>query len=67
MTTNTNQEYDPAADMWTTRSSTGFTPRYLLAAAVVDGRIYTIGGTGGTNRNQEYTPPSTTLYLLMKQ
>ena len=41
----TVQVYDPSGDAWTTLTTTGtFTPRYNLAASVVDGKIYIFGG-----------------------
>jgi RNA polymerase sigma factor (sigma-70 family) len=39
----TVEEYDPATDTWTTKADMP-TPRLSLATAVVDGRIYVIGG-----------------------
>jgi N-acetylneuraminic acid mutarotase len=38
--------YDPATDTWTTAADFP-TPRWDLTAAVVDGKIYTIGGRVG--------------------
>ena len=44
-------QYTPAyaQGVWATESSEGFTPRSSLGAAVVDGKIYAIGGLIGMN------------------
>ncbi len=51
--------YDPAKDTWTTAASIP-TPRSNMACAVVDGRIYAIGGSGGEgtllSTVEEYDP-----------
>ncbi|MCI0434022.1 MAG: hypothetical protein L0271_10265 [Gemmatimonadetes bacterium] len=54
--------YDPASDSWSAGSAMP-TPRNLLAAASVGGRIYAFGGCGGRSRgpgslaaNEEYDP-----------
>ncbi len=39
--------YDPATDTWTTSADRLPTPRLNLTAAVVDGKIYAIGGRQG--------------------
>jgi hypothetical protein len=48
--------------VWSPKSSSGFTARHRLAAAVVNGRIYTLGGHNGSaiNTNQEYDPATNT-------
>ena len=43
----TVEAYDPATDIWTTKANMP-TPRTMSAIAVVDGRIYVIGGAFGT-------------------
>jgi N-acetylneuraminic acid mutarotase len=52
--------YDPATDTWTTAADPLPTPRQALTAAVVDGKIYAIGGwRGGFGRLstvEEYDP-----------
>ncbi|MCG2726762.1 MAG: hypothetical protein L6420_11040, partial [Elusimicrobia bacterium] len=40
---------------WVTKAVMPTARRYLVAAAV-GGKIYAIGGTGGTNKNEEYDP-----------
>ncbi len=45
--TNINEQYDPAADKWVFKASMP-TPRASFATAVVDNKIYCIGGTTGT-------------------
>jgi N-acetylneuraminic acid mutarotase len=40
--------YDPATDSWS-KGADMPTPRFLLAAAAVDGKIYAIGGTSDEN------------------
>jgi N-acetylneuraminic acid mutarotase len=40
----TVEEYNPATDTWTIKSSQMPTPRAWFAACVVNGKIYTIGG-----------------------
>jgi N-acetylneuraminic acid mutarotase len=44
---NSNEQYDPVTDTWTTKA---ILPdfRYGLAAAAVNGKVYTIGGSGGS-------------------
>lgn len=53
---NYNNEYDAEFNVVTPRK-TFATPRHLLAAATVAGRIYVIGGSG-TDKNEEYDPAS---------
>jgi N-acetylneuraminic acid mutarotase len=53
--------YDPATDTWTTAADRLPTPRLNLTAAVVDGKIYTIGGGRGDpyellSTVEEYAP-----------
>jgi N-acetylneuraminic acid mutarotase len=66
LTTNVIQEYDPSSNTWSTKSSSGFTARQLLATAVVNGKIYALGGdtfTNGaiyTNINEQYDPATNT-------
>jgi hypothetical protein len=48
-----------SSDSWATKSSSGFTSRYSAASAVVNGKIYVIGGFTGSsmvNINEEYDP-----------
>jgi N-acetylneuraminic acid mutarotase len=54
---------------WQTASSIGFTPRYGLTSAVVNGKIYVIGGYGSSLKNtmevydpmtNKWTTPTTT-------
>ena len=45
---NTNEVYDPATNTWTTRAPMS-TPRNHLAGAVVNGKIYAIGGRVGSS------------------
>jgi N-acetylneuraminic acid mutarotase len=53
----TNEEYDPASNIWASMASMP-TNRWNAGAGVVNGKIYIIGGTNGTNlsTNEEYTP-----------
>jgi hypothetical protein len=62
ITVNTNEEYDPATDSWTTKSSTGFTARQQFAVAVVNDTIYALGGYNGSylNTNEAYDPSTNT-------
>lgn len=47
---NVLEVFDPATNTWTTPQTTGtFTPRCVLASAVVNDKIYVIGGFSGTN------------------
>jgi hypothetical protein len=51
--------YDPATDMWTTAAAPLPTARAGLTAAIVDGRIYAIGGQQGSvkvHTVEEYDP-----------
>ncbi len=62
----TVEAYDPATDTWTTKASMP-TPRQSVGAAVINGRIYAVGGqqttrpwneteTNSLNTNEEYDP-----------
>lgn len=55
----TNEEYDPATDTWTTGADMP-TARFSFGTAVVNGRIYAIGGgglqPGPLSTNEEYDP-----------
>ncbi|MEK7400009.1 MAG: kelch repeat-containing protein [Candidatus Poribacteria bacterium] len=44
----TVEEYDPATNTWTKKADMP-TPRYVFSTSAVDGKIYAIGGMGGTN------------------
>ena len=60
----TNEEYDPVRNRWTTRAPMP-TARYHLTAAVVNNKIYVIGGYSSNhgdnlNANQEYNPDTNT-------
>ncbi|MCW4033820.1 MAG: hypothetical protein NWF03_00475 [Candidatus Bathyarchaeota archaeon] len=58
----TVEEYDPNADTWTTKSSMPFS-RSGFGTAVVDNKIYCIGGTTENNEtasNQVYDPQTGT-------
>ncbi len=59
-TTNTVQIFDPATNAWNTPTTTGtFTPRSYLSAAVVNNKIYAIGGQDTSrafNVNEVFTP-----------
>jgi N-acetylneuraminic acid mutarotase len=46
------EAYDPESGSWTGGLAPMPTPRWLAAAAVVDGRIYVVGGAG----DEDYTP-----------
>ena len=67
------EAYDPAADAWTEKPDIP-TARACFAAAVVNGKIYTVGGTG-VNGNwnvpsavvEEYTPEGWRPSLLSPQ
>jgi len=78
-TVGTNQIYDPETDTWTYGADLP-TPRYMLAVAVVNDRIYALGGVTGPSTsmgpyyavNEQYTPigyipefPSWTPMLLV--
>jgi len=60
------EEYDPAADAWTTKAEMA-TARQSLATGVVNGKIYAIGGSttcfpwSRTATVEEYTPISAVL------
>jgi N-acetylneuraminic acid mutarotase len=51
----TVEQYDPATDTWTTKSPMP-TGRYEMAAAVVDGKIYVIGGTQSWVSSSRHEP-----------
>jgi len=63
----TNEEYDPATDTWTFRTPMP-TPRFNFAVAVVENKIYCIGGITGklgaqlnyTQVNEIYDPATDT-------
>ena len=63
----TNEVYDPATDTWETKASMP-TPRSALAASVVDGKIYVMGGYQftrsypgyNTTMNEVYDPETDT-------
>jgi N-acetylneuraminic acid mutarotase len=56
----TVEEYDPATDTWTAKSPMPI-PRDRAVAAVVDGRIYVIGGFASPNHAvQQYDPATDT-------
>ena len=55
-----NEEYDPAADRWTSREPMP-TPRHGTGAAIVDGTLFVPGGAtvqnfGASAVNEAYTP-----------
>ncbi len=61
--------YDPASDTWSSPTTTGtFTPRFDLAAAVVNGLIYVMGGVNnnGTLGTLEVFDPSTNTWSTPK-
>ena len=56
--TNVNEEYDPVTDTWMLKASMP-TPRARFGVAVVEDKIYCIGGlptSGGTTANEVYDP-----------
>jgi N-acetylneuraminic acid mutarotase len=59
----TVEAYDPATDTWTSKASMP-TPRYILAAAEVNGVIYAVGGRNDANFSmatvEAYDPASDT-------
>jgi hypothetical protein len=55
----TNEEYDPATDKWTVKAPMP-TPRSLLEANVVNGKIYLIGGDSNGTLNEVYDPATDT-------
>ncbi len=61
---NTTEEYDPATDTWRTSQNGELTPmptpRCEMTSAVVNGKIYVIGGRGGSNVIEEYDPATDT-------
>jgi N-acetylneuraminic acid mutarotase len=60
----TVEEYDPATDTWTERTSLP-SPRFHFRTSELNGRIYAIGGASATGQRveavlslvHEYTPP----------
>jgi N-acetylneuraminic acid mutarotase len=60
LTTNTIQVFDPETNAWSTVKTTGiFTPRAYLSAAVVNNKIYVLGGQDTSrvfNLNEVFTP-----------
>lgn len=56
--TNAVFEYDPARDQWTQKASMP-TARNALAGAVIEGKIYVVGGAGATERELEVYDPAT--------
>ncbi|MDE2293781.1 MAG: hypothetical protein KGL53_17120, partial [Elusimicrobia bacterium] len=54
-TLNANEEYDPVAASWITRTGMP-TPRYGLGAAVVGGVLYAVGGDPTSTENESYDP-----------
>jgi PKD repeat protein len=65
---NSIEIYDPETDIWTTRlAGDVFVPRWGLSACVIDGKIYTIGGSNSISMPinslhtvQEYDPVADT-------
>lgn len=65
---NTIEIYDPETDIWTTKEAgNDFIPRWGLSACVIDGKIYTIGGSVSPDMPitslktfQEYDPMANT-------
>lgn len=65
---NTIEIYNPETDKWTTRlAGNAFTPKWGLSACLIDGKIYTVGGSTSTSMPinalktvQEYDPVSNT-------
>ena len=58
LTTNNNEEYDPATDKWKAMLAMT-TARTNLTAASANGKIYAFGGWNGSaslNKNEEYDP-----------
>lgn len=53
--TGANEVYDPATDIWQTRTPMP-TPELNIRANVVDGKIYVIGGNNNGTLNQVYDP-----------
>jgi len=56
----TNEEYDPATNTWTSKTSMS-TSRHQVSVTAVNGKIYVIGGWTGSlgsvlNINEEYDP-----------
>ncbi len=57
-----NEVYDPASDTWQTKQPVS-TSRYDLAAGVVNGKIYLIGGSTGIIQNPGTPPNMGTVYM----
>lgn len=59
----TNEMYDPVTNTWTTRASMP-TPRFYFGIAVLEGKIYVMGGQKGFNmaNSEPILCPSTEVY-----
>ena len=60
----TNEAYDPSTNTWSTKAPMP-TARNHLSSAVVDGKLYAIGGrtsgpSGNLNANEAYDPSTNT-------
>jgi kelch-like protein 10 len=62
-----NDRYDPVSDTWTPLAPP-IVPRYDHSAAVVEDKIYLIGGSaaGGELRSVEEYSPETALFVHLK-
>ncbi len=58
-----NGEYDPATDTWATKAPITYVPIYA-AAAVVDQKIYVMGGQGFTNPVLQAYDPATDTWTV---
>ena len=64
---NVVEEYDPATNMWVTRTPMP-TPRYYPGVAGIGARLYVVGGNGDLGQStvvEEYTP-SLIGYILFR-